>query len=330
MDKMKMMKKFLWLCLCLIAGTAKAQQDAQYSQYMFDGLYINPAYAGYKQDVYLQSFYRSQWTGLEGAPRSFSVAVDGAVNDDKVGLGLLLTQDKIGAQSSLAAYANYDYRIQIGDNPESRLSFGIGGGFIQAGLNGADLHAGQAGDNYVPVAYQSKLLPDARAGVLYTNDAFFAGFSVDNLLARHAKQDATTMVAIPKPHYYLTAGMMVDVNSDVKFKPSFLLKDDGAGPTSLDVNAFVLLGERIWIGGTYRTAVPLYAKPYLQTDLQKSNSLTGMAEIFATDHIRVGYAFDYSLTRIGTYSYGTHELSIGITFGSGSGVNSSHGLKCYF
>lgn len=327
---MKMMKIFLWVGFCLLAGIAKGQQDAQYSQYMFDGLYINPAYAGYKQDVYLQSFYRSQWTGLDGAPRSFSVAVDGAVNDGKVGLGFLLAQDRIGAQSSLAAYANYDYRIQIGDNPESRLSFGIGAGFVQAGINGSDLHAAQSGDNYVQAGYQSSLLPDARAGVLYTNESFFAGFSVDNLLAQHAKHDNTVMVPIPKPHYYLTAGMMVDMNSDVKFKPSILLKDDNGGPSSLDANAFFLLGERVWIGATYRTAISLYAKPYLQSDLQRSNSITGMAEVFATDKIRVGYAFDYSLTKIGTYSYGTHELSIGITFGSGGSGRSSHGLKCYF
>lgn len=326
---MKMMKRFLWICFCFTATMAEAQQDAQYSQYVFNGLYINPAYAGYKQDLYLHSFYRSQWTGLDGAPRSFSVALDGAVNDNKVGLGLLLAQDKIGAQSTLAAYANYAYRLQVGENEDSRLSFGIGAGFVQEGINGSELHAVQTGDNYVPAIFQSALLPDARAGVLYTNDSFFAGFSVDNLLAQHIKTDKSLLVPIPKPHYYLTAGMLVDVNTDVKFKPSFLLKDDNGGPTSLDINAFFLLGERIWLGSTYRTAVKLYAKPYLQNDLQQSNSLTGMAEFFATENIRVGYAFDYSLTRIGTYSYGTHELSIGITFKS-ERRRRSNAQNCYF
>lgn len=324
------MKRFLLIFFCLLAGVAEAQQDAQFSQYMFNGLYINPAYAGYKEDTYVQCFYRSQWTGLQGAPQSFSASADGAVSDNRVGLGLLVAQDKLGAQSSLAGYANYAYKVQIGQNPNSRLSFGIGAGFVQAGIDGTQLHAAHDGDNYVPPIFQSALLPDARLGVLYTNDDWFAGFSVDNLLAQHMKSDESLLVPIPKPHYYLTAGALFEMNDAIKFKPSILLKDDAAGPTSLDVNAFFLLGEKIWIGSTYRTAVPLYAKPHLQSDLQKSNSITGMAEFFATDRIRVGYAFDYSLTSIGTYSYGTHELSIGIYLKSQAQQDRQNGRKCYF
>jgi type IX secretion system PorP/SprF family membrane protein len=325
-----MMKRFLWIFLCMLAGMARAQQDTQYSQYVFNGLFINPAYAGYKQDIYLQSFYRSQWTGLDGAPKSFSVSADAALNDNRVGLGILVAQDKIGAQSTLAAYANYAYKLQIGDNENSRLSFGIGGGFVQAGIDGSQLHAVRNDDTYVPSGYQSTLLPDARLGVLYTNDDLFVGLSADNLLAQHLKRDQSLLVPIPKPHYYFTAGALFELNDATKFKPSVLLKDDAAGPTSLDINAFFLLGERVWIGSTYRTAVPLYAKPHLQSNLQKSNSITGMAEFFATEKFRVGYAFDYSLTPIGTTSYGTHEVSIGIYLGSrGSGSRDGR-PKCYF
>jgi type IX secretion system PorP/SprF family membrane protein len=324
------MKRFLWIFFCLLAGMAKAQQDTQYSQYVFNGLFINPAYAGYKQDLYLQSFYRAQWTGLEGAPQSFSVSADGAINDNKVGLGILIAQDRIGAQSSLAGYANYAYRLQIGANENSRLSFGIGAGFVQSGIDGTQLHAANANDNTVPAVYQSKLLPDARLGVMYTNDDFFVGFSADNLIAQHMHTDKSLLVPIPKPHYYFTAGALFEINDGTKFKPSILIKDDAAGPTSLDVNAFFLLGEKIWIGSTFRTAIPLYAKPYLQSNLQKSNSITGMAEFFATDRFRIGYAFDYSLTSIGTYSYGTHELSIGFSIGSQNSDRRDYKPKCYF
>lgn len=324
------MKRFLWIFFCLLAGMARAQQDTQYSQYIFNGLFINPAYAGYKEDVYLQSFYRSQWTGLDGAPRSFSVSADAAVNDNRVGLGMLVAQDKIGAQSTLAAYANYAYKIQIGYNENSRLSFGIGGGFVQSGLDGTQLHAARDGDNYVPAIYQSILLPDARFGALYTNDDWFVGLSADNLLPQHLRKDNSLSVPIPKPHYYFTAGALFEMTDGTKFKPSILLKDDAAGPTSLDINTFFLLGEKIWLGATYRTAVPLYAKPHLQSTLQKSNSVTGMAEFFATERFRVGYAFDYSLTSIGTYSYGTHELSIGIYLGSQHGSGRQSYNKCYF
>ena len=121
-----MKRLFIVLCFVLRYAAVLAQQDAQYSQYIFNGLYINPAYAGYKQDFYLQSFYRSQWTGFTGAPTSYSVAADGSVNDTKVGLGLLLAGDNIGAQKSLAADFSYAYHIQVGQDENTRLSFGLG------------------------------------------------------------------------------------------------------------------------------------------------------------------------------------------------------------
>ena len=321
---------WLTVLFMFMAFIANAQQDAQFSQYVFNGLYVNPAYAGYKQDMYMNAFYRSQWTGLEGAPRTFSLAVDGAVSDNKVGLGFLLSQDKIGAQSNLAAYANYAYRIQIGDNENSRLAFGLGGGFIQNGIDGSKLNPVQSGDDYVPTAFQSAMLPDARAGVLYTNDSFFAGFSADNLVAHllRGMKDKSVAVPVPVPHFYLTAGAIYTLNDQTKIRPSFLLKDDRGGPTSLDLNLFMLLNEKIWIGGTYRTAVPLYNKPHLQKDLQKSNAFVGLIEFFATDKLRIGYAFDYSLTPMSNYSYGSHEISIGIYLNRSQENPVSN--KCYF
>jgi len=163
-----MKRLFLALCFSLIGTAAMAQQDAQYSQYIFNGLYINPAYAGYKQDLYLHSFYRSQWTGFPGAPKSFSIAADGSVNDTKVGLGLLVASDNIGAQSTLAAGFNYAYHIQVGEDENTRLSLGLGLGFVQAGIDGTKLNAVQQGDSSIPTTYQSAVVPDGRAGIMFT------------------------------------------------------------------------------------------------------------------------------------------------------------------
>jgi type IX secretion system PorP/SprF family membrane protein len=330
-EKMRVIKGLGIILLCLFINfKAKAQQDAQFSQYVFNGLYINPAYAGYKEDIYLSGFYRSQWTGLQGAPQTFSFSGDAALMDNKVGVGLLLSQDKIGAQSSLAAYGNYAYKLQIGDNEASKLSFGIGLGFIQSGIDGSKLNAVTPGDESVPVGNQSFILPDARLGVLYSNNDLFAGFSVDNLVAHMIKgvKATTVSVPVPMPHYYLTAGAMFTLEDGLKFKPSFLIKDDLAGPTSLDLNAFFLLGEKVWIGSTYRTAVPIYNKSNLQNSLQKPNAIIGMIEFFATEKLRIGYAFDYSLTPLSNYSYGSHELSIGIYLGKGSQRSDTN--RCYF
>lgn len=179
------MKKFI--SLLFIAGlisSAKAQQDAQFTQYLFNGLHINPAYAGYKDDIYVQSFYRSQWAGIKGAPKSFSIAADGAFNDGSVGLGLIVSNDQLGAQSYLTAYANYAYRIRL-DDESSQLAFGIAAGMVQLGIDGNKLEGYKPGDELIPVGSQTSTLPDARFGVYYANKSYFAGFSATNMLAKY-------------------------------------------------------------------------------------------------------------------------------------------------
>ncbi|MDB5116968.1 MAG: hypothetical protein JWQ79_2460 [Mucilaginibacter sp.] len=332
-----MIKKLLFLfVLTLSFIKASAQQDAQFSQYIFNGLYINPAYAGYKSDFFINSFYRSQWTGLDGAPQTVSIAADGAVAHDKVGLGLLLEKDELGAQSNTAVYTNYAYRIQIGQNEDSRLAFGLGLGFIQNSIDGTKLSGVQAGDNYIPTGYHSFFAPDARLGILYTNDDYFVGASVDNLLPQymHNTDNASALgIPVPKPHEYFTTGALFDLNESVKFKPSILIKDTQTAPTSMDINMFVLLNEKLWLGSTYRTAIDLYNKPNLQDGLQKSSAVVAIVEFFATDNIRIGYAFDYSLNKLGSYGYGSHELSIGISLKNNKSSRSSFNdptRKCYF
>lgn len=323
-----MKKLFFITCLLITKLNALAQQDAQYSQYIFNGLYVSPAYAGYKQDFYVHSFFRSQWTGFPGAPQSFSLSGDVAVADTKVGLGMLIAADKIGAQSSLTTNFSFAYHIPLGQDDGTRLSFGLGLGFIQAGIDGTRLNAVQEGDNYIPTAAISTLFPDARAGVMFSTNNFYAGFSADNLVAQNMQQDKAQLVPVPKPHYYLTAGQILDINDDTKINPSFLLKDDRAGPTSLDLNLFVLLSDRLWVGGTYRTAVPLYNKPNLPGGLPKTNAAIAVVEVFVTDKLRLGYAFDYSTTALGNYNYGTHEISLGLYLRKGEVTPGAE--KCYF
>ena len=325
------MKKLLVLfCLTLCFVAARAQQDAQFSQYIFNGLYINPAYAGYKEDMYLNSAFRSQWTGLTGAPTTLSIAADGTIADGKVGLGLMIQHDQIGAQSNLAAYANYAYRIQIGEQENSRLAFGLGAGFVQNGIDGTKLNAVQANDNYIPTGFQSVILPDARLGIYYSNDRFFIGASADNLVA-HLVHPATTsalLIPVPVVHTYFTTGALFDVDYETKFKPSILIKDAPGAPTSMDINAFILLKERLWLGGTYRTAIDIYNKPNLQSGMLKASAMVAMAEFFVTDTFRVGYSFDYSLSKLGSYGYGSHELSLSYTIKSNAYKDKTR--NCYF
>jgi len=310
------MKKLIWLIagsLLLLWLPASAQQDAQYSQYMFNGIYINPAYAGYKEVLNVHSFYRSQWTGITGAPRSMSLAVDAIANSGNVGLALQVASDKLGAQTNLSVYGNYSYRIRMNDDGSSRLALGLGLGMVQLGIDGSLLNPNNPEPNQ-PVGTQSTIVPDARAGVYFANDKFYAGFSADNLIATYINIDRYAFIPQPKPHYYLTAGVLFPLSEDFQVKPSFLLKDDRGGPTSLDLNAFLMIKDFIWVGGSYRKGVKLYDKTYLQRDLTPRNSAVAAIQIFPSEKLRIGYGYDFSIGPLQGYSGGTHEISLSYSF----------------
>ncbi len=329
LTRIRLTKHLLILLACILCGTTlKAQQNAQYSQYTFNGLFINPAYAGYKQDFYIHSFYRSQWTGLNGAPQNLSLSVDGAVNDKKVGLGLQMLTDVVGAQSLFSATASYAYRLQIGSNENSRLCLGIGLGFIQAGLDGTKLNPIDGFDPSIPQGRVSNILPTGRAGILYTNDDVFIGIASDNLITKVFNKDYTLKVPLPQPHYYFNAGAILKTNADVKIKPSVLFKTDLHGPASLDLNTSILLNEQIWLGAAYRTAAPFYNKLNPDAPLQKSNAILGLVEFMPNQNIRIGYAFDFSLSKLSNYSYGSHEISLGIFLRRSKTTPNT--AKCYF
>ncbi|MEE1944863.1 type IX secretion system membrane protein PorP/SprF [Pedobacter sp. KR3-3] len=308
------MKRLLWiLWLPALFQVCYAQQDAQFSQYMFNGIYINPAYAGYREQLNLHAFYRTQWTGIKGAPRTMCMAVDAIANDGNVGLALQVSSDRLGAQRNDGVYANYAYRIRLNDDGTSRLAFGIGVGAVQLGVDGAWLTPNDAEPDQ-PMGMQTTIVPDARAGVFFANEKFYAGFSADNLVSQYIDVNRYAFIPKPKPHYYLTVGMLLPLSYDFQLKPSFLLKDDRGGPTSLDINAFLIISERFWIGGSYRTGVKLYNKDYLQKNLSQLNSAVGAIQFFPNGSFRLGYAYDFSIGPLQGYSGGTHELSIGYFF----------------
>jgi type IX secretion system PorP/SprF family membrane protein len=310
---MKKKRLLLFILTILFINPARAQQDAQFSQYMFNGIYINPAYAGYKEQLNIHAFYRSQWTGVTGGPKTMSLALDAIANDGNVGLALQISKDQLGAQNNLAGYANYAYRIRMNEDGSARLAFGLGVGAVQLGIDGAKLNPNEVEPDQ-PTGNQSTVVPDARVGAYYSDKRFYAGFSADNLIPQYMNVGRYAYIPQPKPHYYLTAGVLVPLSEDFLLKPSVLFKDDRAGPTSLDLNAFLLLGERIWVGGSYRMGVKLYDKSYLQRDLSMQNSVVAAIEIFASDSFRIGYAYDFSVGPLQGYSGGTHEISIGYYF----------------
>lgn len=305
--------------LLITGGSAAAQQNIQFSQYVFNGLSINPAYAGYKEDLYLNATYRHQWAGFPGAPRTGGVSLDGVTpgSEGRVGLGGQVLFDQLGPQEALSFYGSYSYRIPLDAENTRRLCIGIGGGVTQYSIDGSALQYVDNDDVAIPTGKTSNWVPDARVGVYYYSSRFYAGVSVLDLFSLYSDASrynwkGNNYSTIRKTqHLYLTAGTVFPLGEKLQLKPSFLVKEDFKGPTSVDLNAFLLIGERIWIGGSYRTNVNLWKKTGLQRDLEEQNAASAMVEFYATKQLRIGYSYDLNVNKMAGYQGGSHEISLG-------------------
>ncbi|WP_443938189.1 PorP/SprF family type IX secretion system membrane protein [Pedobacter sp. MW01-1-1] len=323
------MKRILIFFVCFVNFLgASAQQNAQFGQYVFNGLFLNPAYAGYKEELYMQVFARSQWTGVKGAPQTLSISVDEAIDDEALGIGLLVSKDKIGAQSTLNFSGNLAYRIKLDQTETNVLAFGMGLGVMQMSVNGSLLNPIESGDARISASTESRTVPDIRVGIHYSNEKFFIGFSINNLLSQYLSvfKENLLLSITSKPHLYLTAGLALPLNEDLILKPSFLIKDDLGGPTSIDLNTYFLLRERLGFGAVYRSSLKLYPKANLQPDLTTKSAVGFIAEFFIQKNLRIGYGYDYNLSKLGSSDYGSHEVSIGYYLNTAK----SRRPKCYF
>ncbi|PPK99878.1 PorP/SprF family type IX secretion system membrane protein [Parapedobacter indicus] len=311
------MKKYYFLVLiALSTAPALAQQVVQYSQYMFNGLYINPAYAGYRGPVNLHTYYRSQWTGMPDGPSTLALAADMRTAGDNVGLGLNLMSDRVGLEKRIYAYANYAYRLRVGWDPEDRLAFGLGLGFIHSGFDNAAAHT----QDPESINIENSFLPDARFGVYYSTNTFYAGVGVDNLISQLIFNDNNGSMRIPPvTQYYITGGGIVPLATDILLKPSILVKNANSAvhrAWTTDLNAAVIFAEQFTFGLSYRTA--LSSGKQLSESLKRPNSIIALAEFVAAGQFRIGYSFDYALNRINNQVGGTHEISLGYSLNKGT------------
>lgn len=309
------MKKYILLLFIGFGLKGYAQQGIQFSQYAFTGLTVNPAYAGYKEDWTLNLVSRLQWAGIPGAPRTGAISVDGLTDDiyKNVGLGLVVTADQLGPQTTSSVYANYAYRLQLDAADTKRLSFGFGFGAAQYSVDNSKFNATDGTDPIIGTGTISKTSPDLRLGVFYNSPSFYLGVSALNVLADAAFKDYTSVVREARC-YYLTTGFMLPVTNGVDFKPSALVKEDFKGPTNIDLSANFLLGKTLWLGASYRTGIKTFNKSALQDNISNYDAIAGIVQVYVNDRFRVGYAYDYNMNKLANYQNGTHELSIGITF----------------
>lgn len=325
------MKRFLFHILLVVCPLLiKAQNEVTYSQYMFNNLLVNPAYAGYKEDININLLSRNQWVGIKGAPTTQSLIADGAFFHNKnVGLGLSILNDRVGIQGQTSIMANYAYRLPVGE--KGRLSFGVGVGAVQFSLNGDRAIVGDQTDiNFS--GSQNYLSPDAKIGVHYSDDVFYAGLSANNLLttALSKNNQRANYVALPPVHMFLTVGAIINVNESVKMKPSLMLRDDPQSMGNFDINASFLFKDVLWLGGSYRVGVDMWKNTNNLNATFQQNSLVGLVEVFVAKQFRVGYAYDYSLSDLNSYSSGSHEISLGFIIGNRNYRNNALTSPRYF
>jgi type IX secretion system PorP/SprF family membrane protein len=302
------MRRILLLFLLMASSQLRAQQNAHYTQYIFNGLVINPAYAGSKEVLHVSGMYRSQWAGLEGAPTTQTLSLDGAVLKKKVGLGLHVLNDQLGAQGQKSFYGSTAFRVSLG--PAARLALGLAGGASEYYTDGSKLQPiDKINDAYIPTTREGYWLPDAKAGLFFNTERYFMGLSASNLIGFRNK-----FLVTPTRHYYFTTGYVFDLNETLRFKPSILLKEDFKSPTNLDLNAFLLVGDRLWLGGSYRTGVKLYNQAAYEgeEELGTNNAWAMIAELYLSPRIKVGYSYDVTLTSL--RGYASHEVSLGFYF----------------
>ncbi len=299
--------------LSLVTNQVKCQQLPQFSQYMFNGLHINPAYAGYKNEGYIQSTYRSQWTDMPGAPRTFTVTADLSANEGLMGFGASFLSDQIGPTTTSTGLLTYAYRVQTGTS--SFLGLGVSAGASQYMLDRSMLNPNDMDDVLLMEGNVNLITPNLNAGVFFHNDKFYAGFSTFNMIGRRILQREDISLAYHDLHFYLTAGALFDIQDNVQFKPSFLIRQVNGAPTSYDINGMFLFLDRLWLGASYRSNTQLF-NTNLDSNLNKRNTAAFIAEIFASDAIRIGYAYDHNLNVLQNYSNNSHEISVGIYLAS--------------
>ena len=286
-----MNKIFLTTLLVLLAfADMKAQQDPQYTQYMYNMNIVNPAYAGSKENISFGMLYRKQWANIEGAPSSFSFSGHGAVGNN-VGIGLSFLSDKIGPISEQNVYGDFSYSLQLGENRTLALGIKAGATFHKVGLRSIqsslpDPNEGIFGQDISDVSL------NIGTGAFYYTDKYYVALSVPNMLKSAHLDYNGREYGSDVSHYFLTGGYVFDLDYDVKFKPSFMLKSALNIRPSLDLSANFLYKEQIEIGATYRL----------------QDSFGGMVNFLVTPELRIGYAYDHTISDLRVSAPSSHEF----------------------
>lgn len=285
----------------LTVSESQAQQDPQYTQYMYNTVAINPAYAGNRGVTSIVGLHRSQWVGLEGAPSTQSFSINSPIGEGKVGLGLSIVNDELGPAQETYIGADFSYTIDTGE--EGRLSFGLKAGGHILDVDFTELNIFDVTDPLFAQNIDNKFSPIIGTGVYYHTDNFYLGLSVPNLIQTQHFDDSNnsngaSFIAEERINYYGIMGYTFDISDKVKFKPSTLVKLVAGAPLQVDLTANFLLLEKLHLGAAYRW----------------SAALSGLVGFQISDSMLVGLAYDRESTDLGDTVFNDGSFEVFLRF----------------
>lgn len=273
-----------------------AQQDGLYSQYMFNPMAINPAYAGTRNTISGILLHRSQWVGMEGAPRTNSLAIHSPIKGKNFALGLNLLTDQIGPTRNTSFLGTYAYHLKLG---KGRLSFGLRGGLYHNQLRNSELN--YSNDLQNSTENFSSLTPNFDFGTYYHTDKFYAGFSINHLTNGSVKFNNQVETYDLNMHFMGFAGKAFVLSPDLVIKPSLLVRYTESAPINYDINTSILFQKVFWIGASYRSSLSEF----------NESSIVLITEYNISQSFRIGYSYDFNLGSIKNYNTGSHEVFLG-------------------
>ncbi len=290
------MRKSILLLTLLVSFQGFSQQDAIYSQYMYNQFVINPAYAGSRNSMSAVLMHRTRWMGIDGAPTTSSLSVHSDLNKKNLAWGANFAADRLGPTTNVMAAIAGAYHLRL---KKGKLAFGLRLGFFNSSINGAKLDFRDPTDNLNTGSRQSAMLPSVDFGLYYYTRKFYAGLSLNHMGGGTFNYSELSDATINLRRYNtLGMGYAFDINDNLIIKPSFLLKQSQPLTGNLDVNLSALLYETVWLG----------------VSLRNTSTFNILFEINATDYMRFGYSFDTFTNGLNNASNGAHEIFVGFDF----------------
>jgi type IX secretion system PorP/SprF family membrane protein len=294
--KIIMKKLLIIFSVALSVSQAFAQQDAMYSQYMFNYLIVNPGYAGSRDVLSVTGMYRKQWINVDGAPSTLTFSADMPIANERMGVGLTVFKDQIGKEGNTGVYGSYAYRVRL--TQRGTLSFGANLGFTQYSADLANVALNSTNPDNAFSGNIREMNPNFGFGMYYSTDKFYLSVALPHILDSKLGDLSNLGRSVLRKHYFLGAGFVFPVSPNVKLKPSTLVKIVEGAPIEGDFNLNAWYVDKIGLGVSYRTG----------------DAVVAMLEFQATTGLRFGYSYDITTTRLARYASGTHEIMVRYEF----------------